>query len=164
MYYELTDHFVVSADADRTWAYFASAENLPRITPPWLAFRILTPSPVVIENDSLLDYTIRWMGLPIRWRTRIIDWTPPRQFIDLQIRGPYTLWHHQHTFTPSHEGTVCTDRVIYKIPGGPMAPLVHGAIIRKQLLGIFRFRRQAITRDLGWVRAVQPDVAIRRIG
>ena len=68
MYYELTDHFVVSADAQRTWGFFSSAGNLPRITPPWLAFTIQTPEPIVIENNSLLDYTIKWAGVPIRWR------------------------------------------------------------------------------------------------
>ena len=160
MYYELTDHFVVRADEKQTWEFFSSAENLPAITPPWLAFRILTPKPVTIGQDSLLDYTIRWFGVPIRWRTRIIDWSRPRMFIDLQIKGPYTLWHHQHTFTRSAEGTVCTDRVIYKLPMGPFAWPVQQLIVRRQLLEIFRFRRKVIAEKLGWVRAVQEDVRI----
>ena len=164
MYYELTDHFVVSADAQRTWGFFSSAGNLPRITPPWLAFTIQTPEPIVIENNSLLDYTIKWAGVPIRWRTRIIDWSPPKQFIDLQIRGPYTLWHHQHTFTPGEEGTICTDRVIYKLPVPLLNRLIHPLVVRKQLLEIFRYRRQVIAQELGWVRAVQEDVRIDRLG
>jgi ligand-binding SRPBCC domain-containing protein len=90
MYYELTDHFIVAASLENTWAFFSRAENLPRITPPWLRFTNQTPEPIHIRLDSTLDYTIRWAGIPIRWRTRIIDWTPPTQFIDLQIRGPYT--------------------------------------------------------------------------
>ena len=36
MVYELSDDFIVSADVARTWAFFSSAENLPKITPPWL--------------------------------------------------------------------------------------------------------------------------------
>lgn len=163
MYYELTDHFVVASDLGKTWEFFGAAENLPRITPPSLAFRILTPRPIVIGQDSLLDYTIRWAGVPIHWRTRIIDWTPERQFIDMQLRGPYTLWHHQHMFTPSEEGTICTDRVVYKVPGGPLGSVLNALVIRRQLLGIFRFRRRAIAGALGWVRAVQEDVVIRRL-
>jgi ligand-binding SRPBCC domain-containing protein len=127
-------------------------------------FTVHTPAPIHIQQDCTIDYTIRWAGLPIRWRTRIIDWTPKRQFIDLQIKGPYTLWHHQHTFTPSEEGMVCTDRVIYKIPGGPVGRLMHALMISKQLKDIFRFRRTKITEALGWVRAIQPDVEIRAIG
>ena len=101
MYYELTDRFQVPASIEQTWAFFSNAENLPRITPPWLKFSVAASGPIEIKLDSILDYTICWKGVPIKWRTRIIDFTPPRQFIDLQIRGPYALWHHQHTFEPA---------------------------------------------------------------
>jgi ligand-binding SRPBCC domain-containing protein len=160
MYYQLTDHFIVAADQSATWEFFSRAENLPRITPPWLRFTNLTNEPIQIALDSTLDYTIRWAGVPIRWQTRIIDWTPPTQFIDLQIRGPYTLWHHQHRFTPTAEGTECTDRVIYKLPGSLLGRAVHATLVRRQLQEIFRYRRQIIGQELGWVRAVQPDIAI----
>ena len=52
MFYELTDHFVVAASPEQTWRFFSSAENLPKITPSWLGFRIDSPSPVRIENVS----------------------------------------------------------------------------------------------------------------
>ena len=163
MYYELTDHFVVASDLESTWRFFSRAENLPRITPPGLHFTNKTPEPIHIELDAIIDYTIRWAGLPIKWRTRIIDWTPPTQFIDLQIRGPYTLWHHQHTFRPVDGGTQCTDRVIYKLPPTGLSRLMHTLVVRQQLLDIFRYRRKVISEDLGWIRAVQDDVAIRRL-
>ncbi len=162
-FYELTDHFVVAASVERTWSFFSSAANLPRITPPWLGFRIVTPEPIRIENDALLDYTIKWFGVPIRWRTKIIDWQPPHRFIDLQVRGPYTLWHHQHAFTPTAEGVACTDRVIYKVPVPGVGRAVNALVVRKQLLEIFRFRRRVIGEDLGWVRAAQDDVRIAAV-
>lgn len=162
--YELTDHFEVSADLDRTWDFFSNAANLPLITPPWLKFTIAMPSLPQIQQDTILDYTIRWAGLPIHWKTRIIDFTPKRQFIDLQIRGPYILWHHQHTFEPSPAGVVCFDRVIYQLPLPGFRRLVHAAIVRKQLLEIFRFRREVIGKQLGWVRALQDDVKIAALG
>ena len=163
MYYELTDRFEVNADAAKTWSFFSDAENLPRITPPGLAFKIVTPRPIHIEQDSLLDYTIKWAGLPVNWRTKIIDWQPPHRFIDLQIRGPYVLWHHHHMFEPIEGGTRCSDRVIYKLPMGWISRPVHALVVKKQLLDIFRFRRRVITSDLGWKRAVQEDVEIRRL-
>ena len=138
-------------------------ENLAKITPPWLKFTVRMDGPVEIRDGSLLDYTIRWMGVPIKWRTRIIDWTPPRQFIDIQLRGPYALWHHQHLFEASDAGVVCRDRVIYKLPVAPVAPLVHGLAVRKQLTEIFRYRRKVIANELGWVRSVQDDVRIVKL-
>lgn len=151
----------MEADADRTWAFFSSADNLPRITPPWLRFKVLTPAPVRIGPDSLLDYTIRWKGVPLRWRTKIIDWQPPTRFVDLQLRGPYAMWHHQHAFVPLAEGGVsCADRVIYRLPFSLLGRIAHAALVKRQLLDIFRFRRGVIGQHLGWRRAVQPDVQI----
>lgn len=164
MHYELTDQFIVATDAEQTWRFFSDAENLPAITPPWLKFTVRTPTPIVLQHDSLIDYTIRVMGLPVRWRTQIIDWTPPRQFIDLQIRGPYALWRHQHLFAPVEQGTHCSDRVIYRVPTPVLGRLMHALFVRRQLLEIFRYRREVIGQRLGWVKAVQPDVEIRRIG
>lgn len=164
MYYELTDRFIVPGDVSKTWNFFGAAENLPTITPPWLAFKVHTPMPIVLGNDAILDYTIRWMGLPIRWRTRIIEWSPPHQFIDLQIRGPYSLWHHQHTFTAREGGVECRDRVIYRLPApGPLARLVHATIVRRQLQGIFSFRREAIARHFGKIEPLQPAPEIKTL-
>ena len=162
MYYELTDQFEVPASPDDVWAFFSRAENLPEITPPWLGFKIATPGPLALERGSLIDYTIRWAGLPLRWRTKIVDWTPPRQFIDLQLRGPYALWHHQHTFEPTPRGTVlCSDNVTYKLPAGPLGRIAQPLIVRRQLLEIFRFRRDVIGRRLGGFHPIQQDVEIR---
>lgn len=165
MYYELTDRFEVPASIDETWKFFSTADNLPRITPPWLKFTVTTPQPIGIKLDSILDYTIAWKGVPMRWRTRIIDFTPPRQFIDLQLRGPYALWHHQHTFEakPGGAGVICADRVIYKIPGGPIGRIMHALLIRNQLLDIFRHRRKVIGESLGGCRPLQDDITIRAL-
>jgi ligand-binding SRPBCC domain-containing protein len=163
MFYQLTDQFIVKTDLQQTWEFFSRAENLPRITPAWMKFEVRTPQPIVIGQDTQLDYTIRWMNIPIGWRTRIIDWSPPHQFIDLQLRGPYSVWHHQHRFTPVEQGTACSDRVLYKIPGGPVGPLMHAMTIRRQLIGIFEYRRKVIAEQLGWVRALQDRVEISRV-
>jgi hypothetical protein len=103
------------------------------------------------------------MNFPVRWRTRIIDWSPPTQFIDLQIRGPYTLWHHQHRFEHVTEGTHCLDRVIYQLPLRLIGSLTHALVVKRQLLEIFRYRRKVIAENLGWVKAIQQDVEARRI-
>jgi len=162
MYYQLTDHFQVAADLEKSWVFFSTAANLSAITPPWLAFTIHPSTPAVITADSVLDYTLRWAGVPVRWRSKIIEWSPPRQFIDLQVRGPYTLWHHQHTFTPAADGdgVVCFDRVIYKIPLGPVGRVTHALAVRRQLLDIFNHRRRVIGEHLGWVRGLQDEPRI----
>jgi ligand-binding SRPBCC domain-containing protein len=165
MYYELTDRFEVPATIEQTWAFFSHAENLPRITPRWLKFTVSTAGPIEIRNDSVLDYKIAWKGIPMRWRTRIIDFSPPRQFIDLQLRGPYALWHHQHMFEakPDGDGVICADRVIYKLPLGPLGRIMHALVVRNQLLDIFRHRRTVIGESLGGCRPLQDDILVRTL-
>jgi hypothetical protein len=160
MHYELTDLFQVAAPIVKTWQFFSSADNLRHITPPWLRFQLRTPAPATVGPDALLDYTIHWLGVPVKWRTKIIDFTPPRQFTDMQVRGPYALWLHQHTFRETAEGVECRDRVIYRLPVPVLGRVVHAAVVRRQLLDIFRFRRKVIAQRLGWVRAIQEDVRI----
>ena len=81
-----------------TFAFFAEPTNLPRITPPWLGFRILTPPPLVMSPGLTIDYRVRVMGWPVHWRSRISEYDPPRAFRDVQLVGPYRTWDHMHRF------------------------------------------------------------------
>ena len=134
--------------ADNVFAFFANAENLERITPPELAFQILTPTPIDIKEGAIIDYRLRLFGGPFRWRTRIVEWQPNERFIDEQVRGPYCSWKHVHTFAPSEAGTRMTDRVEYRLPLLPLG-LVALPLVRRQLDRIFSYRASAIQQLLG---------------
>lgn len=121
--------------------FFSDAFQLERITPPWLNFRILTPAPIDIREGCLIDYQIRLRGIPIRWRTEICEWHPNERFMDRQLKGPYLLWEHLHTFEDIDGGTRMMDEVRYRVPGGD---LVHKLFVQKDLERIFSFRQQTM--------------------
>ncbi len=125
---------------DEVFAFFADAHNLESITPPWLGFRILSSAPIVMQPGTEIRYQIRLRGLPLRWMTRIETWEPPRVFTDVQLRGPYKLWHHTHRFEPMNGGTQVRDTVRYSLPFGPLGRLVHAWVVRSDLEAIFDYR------------------------
>jgi ligand-binding SRPBCC domain-containing protein len=126
------------------FAFFADAANLEAITPPWLNFRIVAPAPVELKTGTLIHYKLRWRGIPIGWTTEIRKWSPPYEFVDTQIRGPYQLWHHTHKFEEVEGGTLMTDVVWYKVPGGPLGDLLHALRLKRDITRIFEYRYQRI--------------------
>jgi len=129
---------------DEVFPFFADAANLQTITPSWLNFRILTPRPIEMRAGIHLDYRLAWHGLPISWKTEILAWNPPHSFTDLQLRGPYTLWHHVHTFFPEDDGVRMIDAVTYQLPLGPLGEIAHALLVRRDLERVFDYRYRVI--------------------
>lgn len=123
------------------FAFFSDARNLETITPPWLNFEVITPGPILMQSGTLIDYRIRIHGFPVRWRTEITRWQPPHQFVDEQLRGPYKLWHHTHTFAEHNGGTLCADRVRYFPRGGA---IMNRLFVRRDVENIFGYRSRRL--------------------
>lgn len=132
-----------------TFAVFEDAHNLAKITPSWLNFQVTTPGKIVMRKGTEITYRIKWLGLPMRWKTLISEYEPPFLFVDEQAAGPYTLWRHHHAFKPMNEGTLVSDRVEYALPLGPLGEIAHSLLVRRQLLAIFRFRQQELEKLFG---------------
>ena len=141
---------LVPAPLPRVFVFFSDAANLARITPPWLSFRLVSDAPRQVRAGALLDYRIRWLGLPLRWRTRITAFEEGVGFTDEQLRGPYRHWLHEHAFEArGSDATFVCDRVTYELPLGVVGELAHALVVRRQLEGIFDYRRKRIEELFG---------------
>jgi ligand-binding SRPBCC domain-containing protein len=134
---------------DRAFDFYGDAVNLEPLTPPWLHFEVTTPRPIAMRPGTLLDYKLKLHGVPVRWQSRIETWEPPVRFVDIQAKGPYSLWEHTHLFEQAGDAaTIIHDRVRYAIPLGPLGTIAHLLFVRRDLERIFDYRREAVSERL----------------
>jgi ligand-binding SRPBCC domain-containing protein len=139
--HELRREQVLAGTPESIFGFFAAAENLEAITPPLLRFRVVTPRPIEMEVGTFIQYRLRLHGVPVRWDTLIQAWEPPHRFVDVQVRGPYALWHHTHELEPlDGDRTLMRDTVRYAIGFGVLGELAHRLVVRRDLERIFAYR------------------------
>ena len=132
---------------EQVFAFFADAANLEAITPRFLRFRVITPTPIAMGAGALIDYRLRLHGIPLTWKTEITEWDPPHRFVDTQLRGPYAEWVHTHTFEDDNGGTRIRDHVRYRLPGfWPITAIANALLVARDTRQIFDYRRATLER------------------
>jgi ligand-binding SRPBCC domain-containing protein len=137
---------VLPGGPDEVFPFFADARNLEAITPPTLRFEVVTPDEIPMRVGTLIQYRLTLRGIGLNWLTSIQEWDPPSRFVDVQVRGPYALWHHTHEFSAADGGafTLMRDTVRYAIGFGPFGALAARAFVHQDVAKIFEYRRRAI--------------------
>src|SRR2546421_12911204 len=105
-----------------------------------------------MRAGTVLDYRIRWLGLPLGLRMFVREYDPPYRFLDVQLRGPYARWEHRHRFLEEDDGTVVEDRVVYRLPLGPLGRLAHTVLVGRQLRAAWEYRTRRLGGLLGPIR------------
>lgn len=140
--YSLVTRMAIDASVNEAFAFFSEAENLNVITPDWLRFRISTVAPIEMKAGTIIDYRLRLHRVPFNWTSEIRDWSPPFQFRDVQIKGPFKLWSHLHRFTElSSTSTLVEDFVDYAVPGNR---LINWLFVERDVRRIFAYRQEAL--------------------
>jgi uncharacterized protein len=127
--------------------FFSSPANLQALAPPELQFHLITPLPIEMRRGAIIEYTLKMRGLPVRWKTLITKWRPGVSFTDVQLRGPYSLWRHDHDFEPSTDGVVVRDTIDYALPLAPLSNLAL-PMVRSVMRRIFDYRGMQLSRLL----------------
>lgn len=144
----------VEQPIDRVFAFFSEARNLEALTPPWLRFEILHSEPAAMAVGTRIDYRIRLRGVPLRWRSEITAWEPPVRFVDVQLRGPYRRWVHEHRFVAREGTTEVVDDVEYAVFGGD---LVRRWLVAPDLERIFDYRERRLRELLSPEGVADPE-------
>jgi ligand-binding SRPBCC domain-containing protein len=135
---------IIPRPLSEVFEFFSKAENLNELTPPELSFKILTPTPIFMKEGIHIKYRIALAGIPMFWKTLISKWNPPYEFVDEQLSGPYTIWHHRHTFEEVNGQTKMTDTITYQSKGWILAPFLHWLFVDKKVKEIFEYRESKL--------------------
>jgi ligand-binding SRPBCC domain-containing protein len=146
--YRLSRQQWLPAPLETIFPFFSRPENLQTLTPPFLDFKIVEV-PAEIQAGSLIRYKLRLRGIPIRWTTKITEWTPPHGFVDEQLSGPYALWHHEHRFVAERGGTTMFDTVDYALPFGVLAWPAYKLFVRRDVESVFDYREKRMRELFG---------------
>jgi len=143
---ELRFESEVAAPRARVFDFFSDASNLVPLTPPWVQVEWMGERQPTMRAGLEVKYRVRLRGISFRWRGTITVWDPPNRFVDVQRRGPYRFWEHEHRFEETARGTRVVDHVRYAVWGGGW---VDRWKVRPELERMFRYRQEVLPRLLG---------------
>ncbi len=168
----MTQHFETSQwvpfPVELVFAFFTNPANLPYLMPLSLRTRIEDariqappPRPLAADparrfksvaagvgSEILISfYPIPWVPRRVSWLAVITEFEWNSHFIDAQLRGPFTAFHHRHGIQAEvrdgEEGTLVTDAIDYELPFGVLGRL-GAAFVRRHLKRSFAYRQKRL--------------------
>lgn len=147
MIYTLERTQVFACSLEEAWAFFTDPNNLAKITPKDLSFKVLDDfgGQYTIYEGLLIHYHVSpLLGIRLNWQTEITHVNPKFSFVDTQTKGPFKLWEHRHEFIQEGDQVRMNDKLRYQLPFGLLGKLVHRLLVRKKINQIFDYRYQVL--------------------
>ncbi len=129
-------------------AWHARPGALERLLPPWQDVRVLSRTGD-LTNGGTVTLSVPLFG-PLRkkWVARHDRYEPGVVFRDVQERGPFARWRHEHRFRPTAAGCELNDHIDYQLPLGDVGELLGDRFVRRDLHRMFAFRHRRTCNDL----------------
>lgn len=142
MIYRLKRTQQLNCSIDTAWRFFSSPNNLEKISPKEMKFRILSDiDDTEIFEGMIIDYKVSpLLNISLNWQTKITHVDYGRSFTDFQQKGPYKMWNHFHEFIENEQGVLMKDTVDYQLPLGFLGTMMHSLVVKRKLKHIFDFR------------------------
>ena len=143
--YRLHNQQFLPISKEIAWRFFSAPQNLQKITPEELDFRMTSPDEGKVYLGQIITYTIRLNKVfKMNWVTEITGLIHENYFVDEQRFGPYKMWHHRHAFEEVEGGVLVTDIVHFKVPFSLIAPLAYRFFVKQNLKRIFNYRAEKL--------------------
>lgn len=127
---------------------------LHRLLPPWEPVRVVG-DPGAPEPGTRVELRLGPDPLALSWVSEHRSLEEGCGFADVQVRGPFALWEHEHRFRErgGRAGTILEDRIRFRLPGGAAVNRLLGGRVRRRLERAFTYRQRTVRDDLRTHRA-----------
>ncbi len=124
----ITSSFEVHASLTAVWAFHNDLNGLAKIMPGPLQV-LAWDAPLRLDSRLHLRLGFAWLG--VAWQLRVAEHVPMQRFVDVQVRGPFKSWRHEHNFfQASPDGPVqVNDRITFALPLGLLTEPVVAALL-----------------------------------
>jgi|TARA_B110000971_G_C20028108_1_gene509907 ligand-binding SRPBCC domain-containing protein len=138
---------------DKAWEFLSNPKNLAIITPDYMSFEIISKIDRPLYTGQIIQYIVTpLLGIKTKWVSEITHIEEKKYFVDEQMYGPYTLWHHKHFVKEIEGGVELEDIIDYKVPLGILGQLVHPVLVKPKLEEIFNYRQEKLVALFGEIK------------
>ena len=139
---------MLPATSDVAFAWHEKPGAFQRLSPPWKSINVLEQRGTIHDGDELL-LRIKVGPVKINWLARHQNFQAGKQFEDVQVRGPFASWIHNHRFE-STNGNSCRlhDQIEYRFPVGKIGAFLAGKRFSHQMKALFEYRHRQTKEDL----------------
>ncbi|MBK5290472.1 MAG: SRPBCC family protein [Acidobacteriia bacterium] len=128
---------LIAAPVAAVFRFHEREDALPLLSPSFPPVRVIGKTGG-IEAGSRVELQIG----PFNWVALHSAFEKNRFFEDRQVSGPFAAWVHRHEFEAMGDGTRLTDRIEFRLPGGPWMNHCFGWAVQLGLQQMFRHRHR----------------------
>jgi len=129
----------LKTDIQTLYDFHTDTDNLPKITPPWLAVKIISLEKPLIKG-SQVELDIGRFGMTQRWKIKIVALNPPELVCDRALKSSFSSFVHYHRFKTINEyKSLLCDELELTLPFYPFS-LIALPFIKKDIQKMFDYR------------------------
>ena len=100
-----------------------------------------------ITNGARAVLLVGYWPLCFRWELQHQDYIAGQQFCDVQIKGPFTSYRHEHRMIPDGpDASILSDKIIFEMPLGWFGKLLGRLIMLPKFRRLFAYRHKVTLR------------------
>ena len=135
---------------EEAWSFLSDPQNLSHLTPKEMNMTIISGADRPMYAGQVIQYSVTPLaGIKTKWISEITHFVEGKYFVDLQLFGPYSFWHHKHFINPIKGGVEMEDIIDYKVPFGILGALMHPIVVKPKLEQIFEYRKTQLNKLFG---------------